>query len=67
VVRDITYRVPMTYRAVPVDPVRAGQALFVVQCLPCRKLNGAGASDVGPDLTCSKIRLNISRRRGCMI
>jgi mono/diheme cytochrome c family protein len=34
----------------PSDPVRAGQALFVVQCLPCHKLNGAGASDVGPDL-----------------
>src|SRR6516164_4616568 len=32
------------------DPVRAGQALFVVQCLPCHKLNGAGASNVGPDL-----------------
>jgi mono/diheme cytochrome c family protein len=32
------------------DPIRAGQALFVVQCLPCHKLNGAGASDVGPDL-----------------
>jgi len=32
------------------DPVRAGQSLFVVQCLPCHKLNGAGASDVGPDL-----------------
>jgi mono/diheme cytochrome c family protein len=34
----------------PTDPVRAGQALFFVQCLPCHKLNGAGASDVGPDL-----------------
>jgi mono/diheme cytochrome c family protein len=34
----------------PTDPVRAGQALFVVQCLTCHKLNGAGASDVGPDL-----------------
>jgi mono/diheme cytochrome c family protein len=34
----------------PDDPVRAGQALFVVQCLPCHKLNGAGAADVGPDL-----------------
>jgi len=34
----------------PTDPVRAGQALFVAQCLPCHKLNGAGASDVGPDL-----------------
>ena len=96
--RNITYRVPMTYRAVPVasllegmtlppnsirseqwpfqiaklvsqpspaarwpalavdpglpptDPIRAGQALFVVQCLTCHKLNGAGAADVGPDL-----------------
>jgi mono/diheme cytochrome c family protein len=34
----------------PTDPVRAGQALFIVQCLPCHKLNGAGASDIGPDL-----------------
>jgi mono/diheme cytochrome c family protein len=34
----------------PNDPVRAGQALFIVQCLPCHKLNGAGAADVGPDL-----------------
>jgi mono/diheme cytochrome c family protein len=32
------------------DPARAGQVLFVVQCLPCHRLNGAGASDVGPDL-----------------
>jgi mono/diheme cytochrome c family protein len=32
------------------DPVRAGQALFIVQCLTCHKLNGAGAADVGPDL-----------------
>ena len=32
------------------DPIRAGQALFVVQCLTCHKLNKAGASDVGPDL-----------------
>lgn len=32
------------------DPIRAGQALFAVQCLTCHKLNGAGASDVGPDL-----------------
>jgi mono/diheme cytochrome c family protein len=32
------------------DPARAGEVLFVVQCLPCHKLNGAGASDVGPDL-----------------
>lgn len=32
------------------DPARAGQTLYVAQCLPCHKLNGAGASDVGPDL-----------------
>jgi mono/diheme cytochrome c family protein len=32
------------------DPVRAGQTLFVTQCLPCHRLNGAGASEVGPDL-----------------
>jgi mono/diheme cytochrome c family protein len=34
----------------PTHPVRAGQALFVTQCLPCHTLNGAGASTVGPDL-----------------
>jgi mono/diheme cytochrome c family protein len=34
----------------PAHPARAGQALFFVQCLPCHKLNGGGASDVGPDL-----------------
>ena len=32
------------------DPVRAGQALFVTQCLTCHKLNGAGAAEIGPDL-----------------
>ncbi len=32
------------------DPARAGQALFLAQCLPCHKLNGGGSSDVGPDL-----------------
>lgn len=31
-------------------PVRAGQALFVTQCLPCHTLNGAGSSNVGPDM-----------------
>jgi mono/diheme cytochrome c family protein len=34
----------------PTDPIRAGQALFVVQCLTCHKLNGAGAANVGPEL-----------------
>jgi len=34
----------------PDDPIRTGQTLFVAQCMPCHKLNGAGASDVGPDL-----------------
>jgi mono/diheme cytochrome c family protein len=32
------------------DPARAGQALYIAQCLPCHKMNGGGASDVGPDL-----------------
>jgi mono/diheme cytochrome c family protein len=32
------------------DPVRAGQTLFVTQCLACHKLNGAGSADKGPDL-----------------
>jgi hypothetical protein len=49
------------------DPVRAGQALFAVQCLTCHKLNGAGARMSALTLTCRKIRPNISRRRGCMI
>lgn len=32
------------------DPTRAGEALYVAQCLPCHKMNGGGASDVGGDL-----------------
>lgn len=43
--------------ALGVDPalpathsVRAGQALFVVQCLPCHTLNGAGSGTLGPDM-----------------
>lgn len=37
--------------AVPAtDPIRAGQALFVAQCLTCHRLNGAGSADIGPDL-----------------
>jgi mono/diheme cytochrome c family protein len=32
------------------SPIRAGQALFVTQCLVCHPLNGAGAAHVGPDL-----------------
>jgi len=32
------------------DPIRAGLTLYVIQCLPCHTLNGAGASTVGPDL-----------------
>ena len=29
---------------------RAGQALFITQCLPCHMIDGAGSGDVGPDL-----------------
>ena len=37
--------------AVPADsPIRAGQALFVTQCMVCHTLNGAGSAEVGPDL-----------------
>ena len=31
-------------------PARHGQEVFVVQCLPCHRLKGGGASDTGPDL-----------------
>jgi mono/diheme cytochrome c family protein len=35
----------------PADaPARHGQAVFTTQCLPCHRMKGAGASDVGPDL-----------------
>ncbi len=30
------------------DPVRAGQTLFITQCLACHRLNGAGSSNTGP-------------------
>jgi len=43
--------------ALGVDPalptthtIRAGQSLFVTQCLPCHRLNGAGSSTLGPDM-----------------
>ncbi len=32
------------------DAIRAGQGLFATFCLVCHRLNGAGDSDVGPDL-----------------
>jgi mono/diheme cytochrome c family protein len=32
------------------DPIRAGQTLFVTQCLPCHRLSGSGSSEMGPDL-----------------
>jgi mono/diheme cytochrome c family protein len=31
-------------------PARRGQEVFVIQCLPCHRLNGGGASGAGPDL-----------------
>jgi mono/diheme cytochrome c family protein len=31
-------------------PARRGQAVFATQCLPCHRMKGAGAADVGPDL-----------------
>lgn len=36
---------------VPADaPARHGQAVFTTQCMPCHRMKGAGAADVGPDL-----------------
>jgi mono/diheme cytochrome c family protein len=32
------------------DPARRGQKVFIVQCLPCHRLRGAGAGEQGPDL-----------------
>ncbi|HYD70792.1 cytochrome c [Azospirillum sp.] len=32
------------------DPVRAGQVLFVTQCMTCHTLNRAGSGSMGPDL-----------------
>jgi mono/diheme cytochrome c family protein len=32
------------------DPIRAGQTLFVTECLACHRLNRAGSAEVGPDL-----------------
>jgi mono/diheme cytochrome c family protein len=32
------------------DPARRGQAVYIVQCLPCHRLRGAGNGDQGPDL-----------------
>jgi mono/diheme cytochrome c family protein len=37
--------------SLPADaPARRGQAVFTTQCLPCHRMQGAGAADVGPDL-----------------
>jgi mono/diheme cytochrome c family protein len=34
----------------PADaPARHGQGVFIIQCLPCHRINGGGASDTGPD------------------
>ncbi len=31
-------------------PARRGQAVFATQCMPCHRMKGAGAANVGPDL-----------------
>jgi mono/diheme cytochrome c family protein len=37
--------------SVPADaPARRGQAVFTTQCLPCHRMKGGGAAEVGPDL-----------------
>ena len=36
---------------IPADaPARHGEEVFITQCLPCHRLNGAGGSEIGPDL-----------------
>lgn len=32
------------------DPARRGQAIFIVQCMACHTMNGAGGATMGPDL-----------------
>jgi mono/diheme cytochrome c family protein len=35
----------------PADvPATLGEAVFAIQCLPCHRLNGGGASEIRPDL-----------------
>jgi mono/diheme cytochrome c family protein len=34
----------------PAAPARHGQQVFVTNCLPCHRLNGGGAGEMGPDL-----------------
>jgi len=37
--------------SLPADaPARRGEVVFTVQCMPCHKMKGGGAADVGPDL-----------------
>jgi len=37
--------------SMPADsPARRGQVVFLKNCIPCHRLNGAGEGDVGPDL-----------------
>ena len=37
--------------SLPADaPARHGQEVFVVQCLPCHRMKGAGEGEIGPDL-----------------
>lgn len=38
-------------KSLPSDaPARRGEAVFAAQCLPCHRLNGGGAGEMGPDL-----------------
>jgi mono/diheme cytochrome c family protein len=34
----------------PDAPARRGQAIFLTQCLPCHRMKGGGAGEMGPDL-----------------
>jgi mono/diheme cytochrome c family protein len=53
VVESPAHRWPQlaTDPALPPDaPARKGELVFAANCLPCHRLNGGGAGDMGPDL-----------------
>ena len=53
VVENPSHRWPQlaTDPALPPDaPVRKGELVFAANCLPCHRLNGGGAGEMGPDL-----------------
>lgn len=44
----------------PTDPLRAGQGLFVIQCMSCHRFNGAGSAEVAPELKLPSVPMETS-------